>query len=497
MLKKNILANYISQIYIAVIGIILLPLYIKYMGSEAYGLIGFFSILQAWFNVLDLGLTPTISRETARYRSGVISTSDFQQLLKILTIVFVIIAGLGGISLFLLSEKIAINWLKAVNIPINEVIFSVQVMSVSVALRWMGGLYRGIISGSEKLVILSGLNSLIATLRFVAVFIVMWKFGFTPYVFFMYQFIVAIIEVLLLFYFSYKLTPTLRIRGKLTLKPIKPLLAFSLTIAFTSSIWILITQTDKFILSGILSLENYGYFSLAVLVANGIIIISGPVSTAIMPRLASLYAENKLNEAVTVYCNATQIISIIVGSAAISIAFFPELVLYAWSGDKILTQHTAPILQLYVIGNMMLVISAFPYYLQYAQGNLRYHLIGNIVMAVLLIPTVIAIAIKYGSLGAGYTWLIVNILFLFIWVGYVHNKISPGLHYHWLINNVIKITILPFIFSTITYLILSGITESRINAIVTCVFICCINFILSILSSGKARDLIKNTLSAN
>lgn len=491
MLKTNILANYISQIYIAVIGIALLPLYIKYMGSEAYGLIGFFSILQAWFNVLDLGLTPTISRETARYRSGVIPTSDFQQLLKILTIVFVIIAGLGGVSLFLLSEKIAINWLKAVNIPINEVIFSVQVMSVSVALRWMGGLYRGIISGSEKLVILSGLNSLIATLRFVAVFIVMWKFGFTPYVFFMYQFIVAIIEVLLLFYFSYKLTPTLKIRGKLTLKPIKPLLAFSLTIAFTSSIWILITQTDKFILSGILSLENYGYFSLAVLVANGIIIISGPVSTAIMPRLASLYAENKFNDAVTVYCNATQIISIIVGSAAISIAFFPELMLYAWSGDKILTQHTAPILQLYVIGNMMLVISAFPYYLQYAQGNLRYHLIGNIVMAVLFIPAVITIAIKYGSLGAGYTWLVVNMIFLFIWVGYVHKKITPGLHKKWLMNNVIKIIILPLIFSLLIYFSLNNSLGTRYFSIVVSILVCGMNLILALLSSKNIRHLIK------
>ena len=44
----------------------MLPMYIKYMGAEAYGLVGFFSMLQAWFNLLDLRLTPTIGRETAR-----------------------------------------------------------------------------------------------------------------------------------------------------------------------------------------------------------------------------------------------------------------------------------------------------------------------------------------------------------------------------------------------------------------------------------------------
>lgn len=41
ILKKNIIANYASQLYSAGIGILILPLYIKYMGAEAYGLVGF------------------------------------------------------------------------------------------------------------------------------------------------------------------------------------------------------------------------------------------------------------------------------------------------------------------------------------------------------------------------------------------------------------------------------------------------------------------------
>ena len=70
-LKRNILANYASQLYVTIIGIVMVPLYIKYMGSEAYGLVGFFSMLQAWFGLLDMGLTPTMSREAARFNGGV------------------------------------------------------------------------------------------------------------------------------------------------------------------------------------------------------------------------------------------------------------------------------------------------------------------------------------------------------------------------------------------------------------------------------------------
>lgn len=79
-LQKNIAANYVSQIYVTLIGIVMLPVYIKYMGAEAYGLVGFFSMLQAWFSLLDLGLTPTIGRETARFKAGAVSALDFRRL---------------------------------------------------------------------------------------------------------------------------------------------------------------------------------------------------------------------------------------------------------------------------------------------------------------------------------------------------------------------------------------------------------------------------------
>jgi hypothetical protein len=48
-LKKNIAANYASQFYVTLIGIVMMPLHIKYMGADAYGLVGFFAMLQACF----------------------------------------------------------------------------------------------------------------------------------------------------------------------------------------------------------------------------------------------------------------------------------------------------------------------------------------------------------------------------------------------------------------------------------------------------------------
>ena len=167
MLRQNIIASYFSQAYVTLIGIVILPLYIKFMGAEAYGLIGFFTLLQAWFALLDLGLTPTIARETSRFQSGVISKLKFKQLYRALSSIFFIIALIGGLCLFYLSDVITSDWLNFKQLEDDIVLICVQIMAISVAFRWMGGLYRGVITGAEFIVWLSAFNSIFATIRFI------------------------------------------------------------------------------------------------------------------------------------------------------------------------------------------------------------------------------------------------------------------------------------------------------------------------------------------
>ena len=43
-LRHNLAVSYVSQIYVALLGILVVPAYLREMGVEAYGLIGFFSL---------------------------------------------------------------------------------------------------------------------------------------------------------------------------------------------------------------------------------------------------------------------------------------------------------------------------------------------------------------------------------------------------------------------------------------------------------------------
>ena len=491
-LKLNILASYASQIYLVVISIAILPLYMKYMGAESYGLVGFFAMLQGLFNLLDFGLTPTISRQTAQYNAGVETTLGFRQLFRALSLIFSIIALVGGGLLFYFDGYIATHWLKLESLNIVDVLFCLQVMAICVALRWMTGLYRGVISGFEKIVWLSWVNIAIATLRFPGVLLYMYLFGFTIKSFFIFQLIVAILEFLILAIYTFLLLPKLKKIEVIgwSLHPVKPLLSFALTVAFTSAVWVLLTQMDKLILSGILPLSEYGYFTLAVLVAGGILQISAPISSAIMPRMARLHGELNFEGVRQIYLGSTQFIVVVVVTAGIVLAALAKPVLYVWTGDVLLAERAAPILQLYSLGNAVLALSAFPYYLQYAKGSLKYHFIGNLVSVALLVPAIIWAARTYGAIGAGWVWFLVQLIYLVIWVSYVHMKIEPGINIKWyraFIPSVISVLITVFLLSH--FIVFS---EQRFLAFLQIGSISLICLAVSAFSSDTVRSFIKS-----
>ncbi len=68
--KYNIVANYLGQIWVGLIALVFIPLYIDYLGIEAYGLIALFAVMQSMFVLLDAGMTPTLNREMAKFNAG-------------------------------------------------------------------------------------------------------------------------------------------------------------------------------------------------------------------------------------------------------------------------------------------------------------------------------------------------------------------------------------------------------------------------------------------
>lgn len=440
-LRRNIVANYFSQAYVAGAGILTVPFYIRYMGTEAYGLIGFYTMLQAWFQLLDAGLSTTLARESSRYSAGACDASTLNGLRRVLERIFLAIGIIGSLFFFVFAETITHKWLQVGGLPLQEVTKSVQLMGIVIACRWVSCLYRGVISGFEQQVWLGSFNVGVATARFLLCLPVVIFIDPTPTAYFTFQAAVSLLETLGLYWKAYRLLPNGVSEIVLGVGSLRAPLKFAAGVSFTSIAWVLVTQVDKLLLSNLLPLSAFGEFSLAVLLSGGINLLAAPIGAALLPRLTNTAAAADEKNTRDLYARYTQIACLAMFPAAFTLYACAMPVLFAWTGNFAVALSVSNVLGLYSLGNAIMGVTAFAYYIQYAKGNIRLHLIGNAIFATVYIPTVFWVALEYGATGAAKAWLVMNTIYLIAWVPLVHRVLVPGLHLRWMTRDVLPVAV--------------------------------------------------------
>jgi O-antigen/teichoic acid export membrane protein len=440
--RKNSIANYIGQSYVILIGIVITPLYLQYLSSESYGLVGFFALMQAWMLLLDLGMSPTLGRQVALARGQENGFIFFKRLFKSFEMIFfglsiVIVAGI-----FLASNWIATVWISSETLEIETIAYCIGLMGVIMGFRWISGLYRSGINGLEKQVWLNVANSVLISLKFVGALVLLAFVTQDIHHFFEYQLFIGLVELLIFIQYFYRKIPITKDSPGLLFfdwVSVKHIAPYALSVAYTAGIWVVITQTDKLILSGILSLSEFGYFSLLALVSGGVTMLSGPISQAIMPRMTILLAQGKNEEMLRIYRQGSQIVTFITFAVALTIGLYAEQLLYAWTGDRIASSWGADILIWFALGNAMLAVGAFQYYLQSVYGQLRLHVIGATISVLIQVPIIYFASVNYGALGAGISWFIFRTLWFIWWTPIVHRRFLPGFHLKWLFKDILPI----------------------------------------------------------
>ena len=439
-IARSMIASYASQIAITAISIGAIPLYLRYMGLEAYGLVGVFMTLQAWFAILDLGLSPTMLRETARYRAGTANAEFFGGLLRAMEIVFFS----GGVAITAIvafgANRIAVDWLNVRQLSVNDVAIAVMLMAPSLGLRLVAALYRNTINGLGQIVWMSGLNLAAAVARFGLVIPYLMFVSRSPIGFFTFQLVVSVVETAFLVSRTYRSTPSARTRASWS--ALRNVGRFSAAIAFSGAIWSVVNQSDKLILSKVLPLHDYAVFTLAAVAAGGVVIMSTPAGPALIPRLTALSAADDPADLAFFYRRATRLIALLAGTAAIALALFAEPLVWAWTGQRALAVAATPVLILYALGNAVVAIASLPNYLQFAIGRLRLHVIGQTLMLFTMVPLIIVAAYHSGMIGAGRVWLGVNLAYLLLYVPVIHHRLLPGIHIKWLLHDI-TLTVLP------------------------------------------------------
>ncbi|MDD5273646.1 MAG: oligosaccharide flippase family protein [Methylovulum sp.] len=437
MIKKNIIANYFGQGWTALMGLAFVPLYIRYLGMESYGLIGLFAVMQAWLSLLDMGMSPTLNREMARFTSGAHSAQSIHNLLRSLEMICFSFAVLIALGVFSASGYLASDWLKADKLPTTVVAQALSVMAFVVALRFVEGIYRGSLFGLQRQVWYNSANAILATVRHAgAVAILAWVSP-TIQTFFFWQAAISLLSIAVFARGVHRVLPKPPLPPKFSYTALTDVWRFARGMLGITFLAILLTQVDKVLLSRMLTLESFGYYTLAATVAGVLSTVIGPITDAIYPRMVELATEDDPATLVSIYHQGAQLVTILSASAVMLLSFFSGGIIFMWSGNINLAENTAPLLSVLAVGSFLNALMWMPYRCQLAHGWTGLTLKINLVAVIVLIPAIIWVVPQYGALGAAWIWVVLNTGYILISIHLMHRRLIPKEKWSWYLNDVL------------------------------------------------------------
>ena len=437
--RRNAAANYIGTFCQAILGFVFVPFYIKYLGIENYGLIGFSVSLSALFRLADLGLSSTLNREFARCSAMPESAQRMRSLLKTLQTVYWAISLLFGLVIVLCAPLIARYWINSGSLDVAKVQNAVMLMGLTIALQGPMSLYLGGVFGLQRHVLGNVINIVFAALRFGGVVLALALLSPTLTMFFAFQLGVTFIGAICTGIILWSFLPQTDMPSRFEISQLKSVWRFAAGMSMNSVLWLILSQLDKIILIKVLPLKMFGYYALASTAAATVTYLGGPLYTTFLPRYTQLYTAGDNELLRKTYRRSCCLNAIIMIPTVVLLSLYSREALLFWTGNPDIAGHASLLLSFLVIGHGLNQLALISIALQVATNWLKLGVYTNTIAVILYIPTLVITTHFYKASGAAAGWIALNCFYVFVYVNVMHTKILKGESKYWYLGTLLPL----------------------------------------------------------
>ncbi|NWD09302.1 lipopolysaccharide biosynthesis protein [Pseudomonas gingeri] len=446
LIRRNMLANFAGQGWIALMGFAFVPFYLKFIGAEGYGLIGFFVVLSSSLAILDAGLSATAIREIAGFNDA--SAEERRGIVSLLTTIEVFFWGIAilvGVGLVCAAPLIAEYWLTVEPDKLQATVKGLRLMGGALAIQFPMVFYTGCLVGLQRQLIVNVVGALSATFRGLGAVAVLYWIAPTVEMFFAWQCIVGGGTLLCL---RLSLRREFSSGGgvkKFSVSSIVKVRKFAVGVGSVNVLAFLLTQIDKIVLSKILPIKEFGYYMLAWTLGTICLRLVGPVFNAYYPRVTQLVGLDDERELKLTYLKASRIMGVLVAPLSMWLIFYSQPLLLLWTHDPVLANSTAVALMLIAAGTMLNAFMHMPYALQLANGWTKLAFWQNFLAVLFVLPSTYFFAKRYGLMGAALPWVILNFCYVAISAPIMYRRFIGSVQRAWYWHGIV----FPVVFSLV------------------------------------------------
>ena len=354
-IAKNTIYNLLGNIIPAIFALVFIPLLIKGLGTERFGILSIAWMIIGYFSFFDFGigkgLTKIIAEKIGSNQSDQIAkifwTSLFLMvsisLLASVLISFFIpsLVNIFNISKNLRQETTSIFYILAVAIPI---------------VTTMTGL-RGLLEAHQKFATINIMKVFLGMFTFLGPLLVLL---ITNSLFWIIVFLVFIRIIMWILYLFHCLRVQEKIRKeiKIDFKSVKPVLKFSIWITLGNIIAPIILYSDRFLIGALISVVAITYYVTPYELVTRLLMIPVALSGVLFPIFSASYV-NDPETTKKIFFRGVKFIFLTMYPFILLIITFSYEGIELWLG-KDFAIHSSLILQLLATGILMNSLSLIP-----------------------------------------------------------------------------------------------------------------------------------------
>ena len=402
------------------------PIYLAYLGGSGYGLISFYLVLQATARIFDLGLGPTLSRELARRSETNQSSSDTRDLVRTVEALYWTVGLALGLLVIVLSPLIASRWLNAELLAAPDVTQALRMMGVLLALQWPLTLYENGLLGLGRQVRLNTIRVCLSSVVTGGGIAVAMMPGTSPADVFSAIAAGSALQVVVTAFALWHALPKATSRAVPRWHLLREISGFAGGMTAITVTALILTQTDRILLSKLLTLEEFGHYNVARTLGSAVAVMAQPAFHAFFPRLSRDVARGDENLTTATYRTGGAILLLLLVPPAVTLVALPGPIVTAWTGDSELATSLIPIIIPLVLGSWINGMMSLPYALQLAHGWTSIALRINLALVSVAVPSIYFATIRFGPVGSAGAWLAMNLLYAALAIPLTHRRLLPA-----------------------------------------------------------------------
>lgn len=408
-LKKYTTYNVLGAGMPVFVSLVTIPLYLKIIGDERFGVLAIVWLLLGYFGVFDLGLSRATTNYIARLKDA--SIEDREKVFWTALTLNIFMGVLGGAILYLLAKPLLIY---AFKMPINlqiEVLNSLPFIALAVPVATVSGVFSGALGAREHFGIMNIIQSF-GTLLFQVSPLIAAIFVSKDLVVLIGVIVFTRIVSALPFFPAVKKALPLIHLPIFDKNLVRQLFGYGIWVTISDVITPLLTSADRFIIGAVSGATYVTYYTVPYNLANRVSILPAAVSSAIFPRMSMSSHEN----IISLNNQSLQILIAIMTPIFIIGIFFIKFFLIVWISAEF-ASNSAPVGIIILVGVWAKCLSFVPNNTLDARGKPDVLAKLNVVEFFLYIPFLWYFINFFGLFGAALSWtllMFLNVVILFI-----------------------------------------------------------------------------------